>query len=619
MMVARPVKVSQSRAALTHSEPLRARCMRRLAPIGLLFLVGFITSALSTLTRPSGPPSAQTKLSVTVVSSSEIDLSWTAPASNISGYKIFRNDVQIAALSGVRMTYHDTQLAPSTTYVERVAAFDSSGRTSGPSASATATTLDVPGRSPGTLFPPDGAIVLNPGDSIQSAVNANPSGTTFYLNAGIYRQTSAISPKSDDVFEGTPGAILNGSKLLASFTRQGPYYLATGVPRHKRGTTTGFCDPNHPLCRSVQDLYFDDKPLVPVSSISELGPHKWYLNRTDSILYLCDNPSGHTVEIGFSYAAFDNPSAVGVTIDGLTVEKYATEGPLGAVGFVGDGWIVKNNNIRLNHASGVNIHSNGIVLGNYVHDNGEEGITGGNANNVVVANNEISFNNYSGYDCQWECGGSKFSATTHLTVLGNYVHDNLGFPSQGNSGAPGLWCDVDCLWVTFTNNVVLNNGGSGIFCEVSHFCTISYNILEGNGYEDTWGFGAGIAINETDHATVYGNILVGNHIGIGGVQQNQGSGPFGTHELTNLNAHDNIITITAPSQIAAGLWQDDGDTSIYTSKNNVYQHNTYKGLSLASHPFHWTPGFFPFQRFTMGSNSTQWQAFGNDRTGTFDN
>src|SRR5712692_6555726 len=61
-------------------------------------------------------------------------------------------------------------------------------------------------------------INVSPTQDIQTAVNANPSGTTFVIAAGLYRMQS-VTPKDGDVFLGQPGAILNGSRQLTSFAR----------------------------------------------------------------------------------------------------------------------------------------------------------------------------------------------------------------------------------------------------------------------------------------------------------------------------------------------------------------------------------------------------------------
>jgi parallel beta-helix repeat protein len=56
--------------------------------------------------------------------------------------------------------------------------------------------------------PPTGVVIL-PGSSIQAAVDANPTGTTFILKAGTHvRQT--VIPKDADTFRGEVGTILDG-------------------------------------------------------------------------------------------------------------------------------------------------------------------------------------------------------------------------------------------------------------------------------------------------------------------------------------------------------------------------------------------------------------------------
>lgn len=586
--------------------------VRILLTAGALALLAAATVALRW--RPgSGPCSPPSMLLAKSVSASEVDLSWSAPPNGVSRYEIFRNGVLIATISGQRTSYRDTQLAPSTTYVETVVAVKSSGETSEPSTPASATTAAVPGRTPGITVKPHGAIALNVGDNLQDAVTTSQENTTFYLNAGTYRLETAIRPKSGDVFEGAPGAILSGAKLLMPFTREDGYYVASRVPQQRRGNTAGLCDPHHRLCKYVQDLYLDDKPLMPVSDASQLGPGKWYFDRLRSVVFLYDNPSGRKVEIGSSYAAFDNPAANHVTVAGLTVEKFATEGQFGAIGYhvAGDGWVVDGNEVRLNHAAGININKNGVVRGNYVHDNGEKGITGGNASNVLVAYNEMSFNNYAGYTCDWECGGLKFGTTSNLTIVGNYAHDNLGMDGDG---APGLWCDVDCVNVTFRNNVVKNNGGNGITYEISHYGTFIYNIIENNGAQNAgWGWGSGLQINESDHITASGNLLSGNHNGIIGVQQKRGSGPFGEYKLSELNVHDNVTIIAvsdpgAPGR-AAGIFEDTGAFAVFTALQNRYANNTYRGLRANRKPFQWS---------SRALTITGWQNAGNDINGKFE-
>lgn len=102
------------------------------------------------LTTAPQPP---TNLSATTISSSEINLSWTAPTNNggvaITGYEIERsvdNDTTWSTLQSntgsTDTTYSDTGLSPNTTYTYRVSAINSVGA-SNPSNTASTTTMAV--------------------------------------------------------------------------------------------------------------------------------------------------------------------------------------------------------------------------------------------------------------------------------------------------------------------------------------------------------------------------------------------------------------------------------------------------------------------------------------------
>ncbi len=85
-------------------------------------------------------PTVPTGLTTTAISSSQINLSWTASTDNVgvAGYLVFRNNVQIAATA--LAIYSDTSLTPSTSYTYTVEAFDTAGNVSAASSPATATT-----------------------------------------------------------------------------------------------------------------------------------------------------------------------------------------------------------------------------------------------------------------------------------------------------------------------------------------------------------------------------------------------------------------------------------------------------------------------------------------------
>src|SRR6266536_3154959 len=89
------------------------------------------------------PPSVPAGLVAAVVSSGEIDLSWNA---------VYRNGSAIATSAAGILTYADTGVDHGFTYSYAVAAFDTAGNASAPSAPVPASTPDdVPPGTPGNF------------------------------------------------------------------------------------------------------------------------------------------------------------------------------------------------------------------------------------------------------------------------------------------------------------------------------------------------------------------------------------------------------------------------------------------------------------------------------------
>ncbi|MDH7482032.1 MAG: hypothetical protein QHH26_08695, partial [Armatimonadota bacterium] len=88
------------------------------------------------------PPSVPSNVSAVGVSASQVNVSWTASTDNVgvSGYKVYRNGVQVATTAST--SYSDTGLSELTTYTYEVSAYDAMGNESAKSAQATGTTLD---------------------------------------------------------------------------------------------------------------------------------------------------------------------------------------------------------------------------------------------------------------------------------------------------------------------------------------------------------------------------------------------------------------------------------------------------------------------------------------------
>ena len=86
-------------------------------------------------------PSAPSNLTAGPISSTQVDLAWTAATDNtsVTGYFVYRNGTLIAMLGAVA-DWSDTTVAPATEYHYEVRARDEAGNLSDPSNSASATT-----------------------------------------------------------------------------------------------------------------------------------------------------------------------------------------------------------------------------------------------------------------------------------------------------------------------------------------------------------------------------------------------------------------------------------------------------------------------------------------------
>lgn len=451
---------------------------------------------------------------------------------------------------------------------------------------------------------PAGAIILHVGDNVSAIVYATPVGATFYFEPGVYRGVS-ITPKDGQTFIGAEGAILNGSAVLTNFTQQGNLWVVGGQTqegiRHATGEGDGVSmRPGYP-----ETVFVNDTPLKPVDALSKVVPGTFYFDYAADKIYIADNPTGQKVEAGKLTDAFHG-NAQNVTVQNLVVEKYDPPVQSGAIGHEGNqGWVIRDNEVRLNYATGIHVIANSKIIGNYVHDNGQMGL-GGSGDNILVEGNEIAKNGFwSGIDVLWEGGGFKLANTDNLIVRGNYSHDNHG---------SGMWTDIDNIHTLYEDNLVVHNTHIGITHEISYDAVIRNNTLIGNGYGDPrgWLWGAEIQIQNSKNVDVYGNRIdmTGGGNGVVLIQQNRGSGEFGPHVTTGNHIHDNFIVDHDSKGLIGGV--ADYNWSGVANGGNTWDNNQYYMPDVGNR-FWWggTYSFAGFESHTTGTGSTISQVYPN--------
>jgi chitodextrinase len=184
-------------------------------------------ASATTLAAPdTTAPSMPTGLVANAVSTSQINLSWTASSDNVgvTGYQVYRAGTLIATLGNVT-SYQNTGLTASTAYSYTVRALDAAGNVSPASASASATTqatnntatltwdaVTYPtlsgyrvyyGTSPGNYLQSAGQ-GINVGNVTTYPVTGLSSGTRYYFAVTAFDSSGNESGFSNEVFKDMP-------------------------------------------------------------------------------------------------------------------------------------------------------------------------------------------------------------------------------------------------------------------------------------------------------------------------------------------------------------------------------------------------------------------------------
>ena len=205
-------------------------------------------------------------------------------------------------------------------------------------------------------------------------------------------------------FYGEGNTVLNGSRLLTQFSREGSLWAAGG--QTQRGQRHGECTKTAPACDLPEAVFFDDTPLTQALSKDAVKAGSFYFDYAGERIYLADDPAGHKIEATVGAFAFKS-LASNVLIENLTIEKYASPAQAGAIHSLGaQGWTVKNSEIRLNSGAGIVVGNGERVLYCDLHHNGQTGIAG-EGNHIRIENNRIWANNIYGFDFTWEAARSR--------------------------------------------------------------------------------------------------------------------------------------------------------------------------------------------------------------------
>ncbi len=157
-------------------------------------------------TTDTEAPSIPSGLSASAVSSSQINLSWTASTDNVgvAGYKIYRGGAQIATTNST--SYSNTGLSASTGYCYNLSAYDSAGNTSNQGTQACATTSASTGGGTTDTEAPSVPTNLNAAAASSSQINITWTASSDNVSVAgykIYRDGSQIATTNSTSYSNT--------------------------------------------------------------------------------------------------------------------------------------------------------------------------------------------------------------------------------------------------------------------------------------------------------------------------------------------------------------------------------------------------------------------------------
>jgi parallel beta-helix repeat protein len=339
-----------------------------------------------------------------------------------------------------------------------------------------------------------------------------------------------------------------------------------------------------------------------------------------------EDPNAHAVEIGANVDTtmapqflFHSNSAQDITIEGLTVEKYA--GPLdfgpidcnseGSNGTAA-GWLIQHNEVMLNMHDGILVGygTEGVptkVLNNVVHDNGQEGMGGGNPVSFITeSGNDIYSNDTAWVPNSYGCGSIKHGGMS--TGSGGFL-DSYNTVHDEPNGCCGLWSDVSSGNGTYDHNTVLNISGEGIRIEISGTgpMRVTNNTVSGSG-------GGAIVLASSSNTTVQHNNVTASGAGPG-IDINFDGRSCGTGcpspPSGNVVSMNSITVPATTIGLAAGAEDYTSNTSWLIA--GIFDSNTYCVPSSPWSASSWIlgeNGSSPFLNFT------DWQTKGQDVHGT---
>jgi len=420
------------------------------------------------------------------------------------------------------------------------------------------------GRAAGELEPGD-TVLIHAGtyrEQVRPARSGTPSGPITYRAAG-----------KDEV-------VITGADIITGWIPWAPGEGKIWVKkpwRHRFGVHPD--DERHRLIGRCEQVIVDGKLLRQVERPGDLkgeGAGTFCARPGEEILYVRlpggADPNSRVVEASVRRVCFGlgwggEPRHF-IHLRGITIRHASNMAQRGALFARGDHWLIEDCMVEWTNGNGITFRGDDITLRRVrSHHNGQMGM-GGGGHRFLLEEVQLDHNNLKGYSKEWEAGGIKITIGRDGIVRRCRAVANDGV---------GFWFDIDVRDVLVKGCFCKDNGGHGIYVEISGGFQIRNNLCIRNGLDDKWAHG-GISIAESDHCTIEGNTCLLNPTGIS--IREQGPRTFRGARRENVTYHVHDVTIrrnicALNSRYQFGLWWDNAFFGPHPSEKGVARGTPY--------------------------------------------
>ncbi len=278
-------------------------------------------------------------------------------------------------------------------------------------------------------------------------------------------------------------------------------------------------DPAHPVAGDPQLAFINDEQLTQKGTLAEVtaGSKSFYYDWYAKKIYVSENPSTNPIALATRADLLVFGGAYDFGVKGVGFRRFASSilgasvifAGLGGASTLNAGSLTVENSVFTENA-GVALSISGpktstavtrsvFAFNHYtpLQGNGFANSNPGVPNAMLIEDNVFNGNNAGQADtkCTASCGAAavKLCHMTGFVTRRNVFENTLG-------KAPGFWCDMDCSKGVIVGNISRNNGGHGLFYEISNTGIIANNLVYNNQ-------GSGITVCAAN-TKVYNNTVV---------------------------------------------------------------------------------------------------------------